>query len=381
LKIAHGSRTGGTPLKAIDERASALPEHFTPPPHPVALARVEYARLIDRLTEKSSEIRKLQGREKKAPHSSWFGDTKSSVRNELSASFDSVQEVLLSDMLYDYAGQFEKQSENLRMALTAEPGISGSHSGGGQADDGKARIVKIKIETYEQNISIIIQSIQSKFGAMGIELPESQILILLERIDFRDILRNVELYNIINSVMINMASSMTNNVNHNETERAYRDVHLLLWETINDNQMKYISRIRQVYMPRVQKAIAQADAETDATNRLLLADPAVPQKGELEDALRANSRTRKMAISYAALLKDQAARIASANRGVGETLSGALAVSASLDTGADLVRQIDRSRRKLELFAGMQAPVIEPFESDQEAHIFTDLTVRMRGMD
>jgi hypothetical protein len=107
----------------------------------------------------------------------------------------------------------------------------------------------------------------------------------------------------------------------------------------------------------------------------------VPQKGELEDALRANSRTRKMAISYAALLKDQAARIASANRGVGETLSGALAVSASLDTGADLVRQIDRSRRKLELFAGMQAPVIEPFESDQEAHIFTDLTVRMRGMD
>jgi hypothetical protein len=393
LKIAHGSRTGGAPLKAIDERASALPGHFTPPPYPDAVAKSDFARIIDQLIEKSSKVRRLQEREETAPESSWFGDTKSSIRKELSAAFESVEEILFVGMPYDYVGQFEKQSENLQQSkkeienlhleLPTDTQIPGPHMGGKRVrvDDSKTRMVKIKIDTYEKNISAIIQSIKLGFDAMGVDFSEFQISILLKRIDSRDILTSLKIFNVTDIVMIILISDMRYNIDNIDVIEIYYDVYLLLWETINYNQNKDIFRIRQGYMPRVQKVIARADEEISTINQLLEKDSGEVQKSELEEALRANLLNRQVAISYAKLLKVQAARIASANMRVVENLPAVYSVLTSVDNGADLISYVDQSRQYLDLLAGVQAPVIEPFESDREADVFADLTIRLRDMN
>ena len=357
LRIAHGSRAGGAPLRAIDENASALPRHFTPPPpHPAAMAKSDFAGIVEQLIEKSSEVRRLQEREKTAPYSSWFGDTKSSIREKLSATFVSVQEILFAGTLYDYVGQFEKQRENLHQS-------------------------KAEIDAYEQNISAITRSIQSRFDSIGIGLSDSQILIFLNRIDSRDILTFVELLNINKNTINLLNENMKNDINNSDVIRNNYDIYLLMLETIIYNQQIAISRIREAYMPRVQKVIAQAVEEIGITNRLLDKNPVEPQKSELEDALRASLLTRTMAISYANLLKDQAARIASAKMRAEENFRVAYAVLTNAGTSADLIFDVDQSRQDLDLLAGLQSPVIEPFGSDQEAQAFADLTVRLRGMN
>lgn len=355
--IAHGSRTGGAPLRAIDDHASALPGHFTPPPpHPAAVAESEFAGIVEQLIEKSSEVRQLQEREKTAPHSSWFGDTKSSIREELNATYESVQEILLAGTTYDYVGQLEKQREALRQS-TKETG------------------------TYEHNISIIVRSIKSKFEESGIELSDSQISVLLKRIDSRNILVSNELFNIIKIFMSLLVDDMRIDINNSNAIRVNYEVQLLLLGAINYNQQTDISRIRDAYMPRVQMAITQAVEETGAINQLLDKAPAEPQKSELEDALRASLLTRKVAISYANLLKNRAARIASANMRVAETLRVASSALTSANTSADLIRYVDRSRQDIDPLAGLQAPVIEPFKTDREADLFAELTVRLREMN
>lgn len=354
--IAHGSRTGGAPLKAIDERASALPGRFAPPPDLAAVAKSDFARIIDQLIAKSSEIRRLKKRKESAPNSSWLGDTKSSIQKELNAAFESVQGILFEKILYDYVGQFEKQKEN--------PGH-----------------LKNEIDTYEQNISTIVQSIKSRFITMGIDLSDSQITILLKRIDSRNILMSTDLFNVNDQLMRLLIDSMRMNINGFDINSIYYGIHLILLETIIHNEQNDISRIRQAYMPRIQKAIAHAVEEIGIINQLLDKAPGEPQKHELNESLRANLLTRKVAISYANLLKDRATRIASARIRAVETLQVANSILASTNTSADLILHIDQSRQKLSLLAIVQAPVIEPFESEQEADVFANLTARLREMN
>jgi hypothetical protein len=296
-------------------------------------------------------------------------------------------------MPYDYVGQFEKQSENLQQSkkeienlhleLPTDTQIPGPHMGGKRVrvDDSKTRMEKIKIDTYEKNISAIIQSIKLGFDAMGVDFSEFQISILLKRIDSRDILTSLKIFNVTDIVMIILISDMRYNIDNIDVIEIYYDVYLLLWETINYNQNKDIFRIRQVYMPRVQKVIARADEEISTINQLLEKDSGEVQKSELEEALRANLLNRQVAISYAKLLKVQAARIASANMRVVENLPAVYSVLTSVDNGADLISYVDQSRQYLDLLAGVQAPVIEPFESDREADVFADLTIRLRDMN
>ena len=64
-----------------------------------------------------------------------------------------------------------------------------------------------------------------------------------------------------------------------------------------------------------------------------------------------------------------------------ENFRVAYAVLTNAGTSADLIFDVDQSRQDLDLLAGLQSPVIEPFGSDQEAQAFADLTVRLRGMN
>ena len=89
---------------------------------------------------------------------------------------------------------------------------------------------------------------------------------------------------------------MKNDINNSDVIRNNYDIYLLMLETIIYNQQNAISRIREAYMPRVQKVIAQAVEEIGITNRLLDKNPVEPQKSELEDALRASLLTRTMSI-------------------------------------------------------------------------------------
>ena len=116
-------------------------------------------------------------------------------------------------------------------------------------------------------------------------------------------------------------------------------------------------------------------------DRHLDKNPGEPQKSTLKAALRANLLTRRVAISYANLLKNQASGIASAKMRVAETLRVANSVLTNVNGSADLIRHIDQSKQDIALLAGVQAPVIEPFGSDREAQAFADLTVRLRGMN
>jgi len=66
---------------------------------------------------------------------------------------------------------------------------------------------------------------------------------------------------------------------------------------------------------------------------------------------------------------------------VAETLWVASLVLTSANTSVDIIRYVDRSRQDINLLAGLQTLVIVPFNSDREADLFADLTVRLRKIN
>lgn len=317
-----------------------------------------------------------------APESSWFGDTKRSLTE---AQFDVFNEI---EVLLDSPGisQNRKNIERLREKINSErKNIAKLKeqqvvSIGSKRQKLEHRITAIekKITLYNNTIDNQKNMLKARLQSMGLLLDKRQIDVLLSRVDSDDIIKMSVIFDVLADItrqLMELSKEFNEDINQ---ARKYYGMHTVLLKLAITLQQNYINKVDQQYLPRIT-AIQNKTSQLGQQSKALLRSESNPtQRKVLQNNLKAQQLTLKVARLYAQQLETQKRKIQTARK---RALSDYLVAKNTFDTvklSAELIRLMKTNQASFNALMNIQIPDIIPFRSLEMQKKFEELSLMIK---
>jgi hypothetical protein len=217
--------------------------------------------VIDDL-EKGLEVsRKIE----KAPGFTIFGEDKASLRQEFDTVLDDIIDLLLDDNLLNYRKMIHQSEEKI---ATLEKDIlkyrerkivapTQSHLKTTKSEyDQKIKDAREAIEGYRTGIIETKMAMSQNFKELGINLTPAQIDVLLARVDGDDIIQMTLVMDVLKQITSQLLGIMQESNEELTQAKKYYGMHMVLLELVVYIQERFISKIENEYIPRIDQITA-----------------------------------------------------------------------------------------------------------------------------
>ena len=384
------SEPSGSMIESIINNVSEIGVNiknvFISPPDPVMELKKQGLYVIRSLEKYALDVIDLRKREKSAPDSSWFGDTKDSVREDLNEILEDLQNILLGDK-YDYIEQISNQDEHIKelkkeVAELQEKEMVALEEGN-LFRDGKDEIQeKIKsklddIKSYENNIEEIYTSVQERFKLLGIELSKETIETLMRRIDGNDVMQNVEVVNTVKQLIPVLTELMETS---KENKKKYYGVSVILREVIVFSQEQYLQKNRKIYLPKFDDMFIKVNRILENAKKNLSNEDDANRKKIYEINIEQNSLTINIINLHREVLGNQFSKVEDAMKNSMKDLLLAHNIYETAEASLAAMDLIKNSEKEFNAIMEMQVPEIVPFENEEMREKFYDMTKDVRAL-
>jgi hypothetical protein len=320
---------------------------------------------------------------KKAPDSSFFGEDKKSLKEDLNLILDKTLVLLEDESINDYSNKIEELNQKIseaknNIAKFREEKITAprDHMLNTTQDNYNKKIEqeRLIISRYKNEIKIIKKHFKERLDDIGIDLSTEQVNILLARVDADDIVQMSFTFNVLKKITNQLMQLTHESSEEIKQAKKYYGMHVVLLELVNYMQQKYIDTVHTVYIPKIDKIIANTiDTQNNAKKHIREENDPKRITG-FKNNIIALQLTLKTAKLYKTNLNDQILKVLSAQEVVRKDLRLSQNTYDTVEISADLLSVLKTSKNSFDALMSIQVPQIVPFENMQMQKKYQELS-------
>ena len=219
--------------------------------------------------------------------------------------------------------------------------------------------------------------LKRKLNNLGIKVTREQIRVLTSRVDGDDLSKTFAIFDVTKQISTSLGELIKTNSFDSKSTVKYYGVYVLLSELLAYSQKKYIERIDTLYL------IALENIEDDIKKSIDFTNEAIDNSSSKENIkiLRQNIDSNEFALEVADFYKDillnQRKQLESALEKTREQIDVAYSTYDTAAVSFNLLELINRSQDEFGKILNLQAPDIIPFENEQLANKFNEISVQI----
>jgi len=319
-----------------------------------------------------------------APEKAWFKTDKRDLREDIDEKLNDIMEYLTHDNLLSYKDEVASLQEKIterkkdillyREKKVGAPISSIVHKTKEDYDK-KIKEAKEDIKVYKNEIRIIRNALALNLANIGVNLNEKQIDILLTRVDGDNFIQMSLSMDILSQITEQLMQLMKESNEELEQAKKYYAMHLVSLELVVKIQQKYIDKLDNDYIPKINDIIKQADEMIVRTNVSLNQDNNSKRKLIYKKNMENQKFTLKVAVLYKKQMLNQKAKVRQAQRTAQENLKLSRNTYRTVLLSADLYDMMSEDQQIFNKVMAIQIPEIVPFENIQIQKKYKELTV------
>ena len=372
-------------ITGVSEFGVSIKNMFISPPDPIMDLKKQNLDLIRSVEKYVLDIIDLREKEIISPDSSWFGDTKESVREDLDEILEKLHNVLLGGE-YDYFEQISNQDKLIKelkedIAELQEKELTALEEGN-LFRDGKDDIqekIKSKLDditSYENNINEIYKAVQKRYKSLGIEISKETIETLMRRIDGNDVMQSVELVNTVKKLIPVLKELMETS---KENSKKYYGVSVILRELIVYSQKQYMQKNREVYLPEFNDMFESTNEILEEAKRNLVGDSDPNRMKMYKINIEQNRLTIDIINLQRKILNNQYNKVETAKKNSMKDLRLARNIYKTATASMNAMDLIQNTDKEFDAIMAIQVPDIVPFENEAMKEKFYIMTKEVRS--
>lgn len=318
-----------------------------------------------------------------APDSVWFGDDKKSLLNDQFDAFSEIEALLTSPAI----NQNRKNIERLKDKVTEERAdIASLKEKRVVATVEERSDLDKKIKKAQENITLYLDNIDYQKGnlrarlqEMGLSLNHGQIDALLSRVDSDDIIQMSVVYDVLADItkqLMELTQEFNEDINQ---ARKYYGMHVVLLKMVITMQQSYISKLEEVYLPKIDKIKADTQSVNKESRSLLKSERKSSQRSVLESNIKAQLLTLKVAQLYSNQLQKQKQKVSKALTAAKKDYRIAKNTFDTVKLSTELIRLMQTNQASFNALMNIQIPEIVPFKNIEMQKKFEELSVLLKG--
>ncbi len=339
--------------------------------------------VVDQLKEGTEYIDEL----KQAPDSAWIGKDKEDIREDLNALFDQIVKGLVGGDLMAYKEQMAdlkaKIAENNEAILSyrekriGAPESSTLYTTKSEYDK-KIAEAKAENKVLQNEMRIIKKQLRQNFADIGVQLSDAQLDVLLTRVDGDDIIQISLMMDTLKYITQQILHLMQESKEELTQAKRYYGMHQVLLELVVYIQQKYIDKVNNIYLPKIDKIIDDSKNMMLLTQRLRANEEDSKRSAVYAHNLEAQALTLKVAQQYEKDLVRSRDRMVEAQKVARANLMVSKNTYETVSLSADLYDLISESQQMFAEVSKIQVPEIVPFQNLQIQQKYQELTKRLK---
>jgi hypothetical protein len=304
---------------------------------------------------------------RQAPDNSWFGEDKKSLAIEFNALLDKTIVLLLADTrsmnCWDKQQQFQRAKIDMQQQITQihESLIAAS---GEQQIELEKKLLELtekisKMSTQQKNIK---NEMRLSLQQLGLQLTSEQLTMLFSRVDAKDILQMVTVFDAIKSIIQQLEKLMQTTSDNLIASKKYYAMYVVLSEMIVYIQNNYLSLINNDYIPGIEAIITKVKKIQKQTINLKNSSDSNRQK-VYKHNLSAQKLTTKTALLYLEHMQLQQKKIVKASQIAHKDLLLAKNTYETVQLSIELLTLLKSSRNAFQQMSQLQLPEIVPLKN------------------
>lgn len=342
------------------------------------------------LTGTLSDALSLRDRQEKLPASAWFGADRTSNARKIDELLDRALEILVQGQAGDLRRQaLELRTEIPKLRLEAD-GLRNQRISAPESSrlpwvrtrakiDERLSELDGEIADRERALSAVDAQLAEALRALGLQLDDRQIDVLLSSVTGDDLLQNAVVFANVRVVVEKLAELSREDRDNLEVNRRYSGLYLVLNDLLIHTREELVRKIDGEYKPRLGEIGKEAEAlRREALAKASQTGYSDAQKKSFALNAESNAMTLRVAELYMQLLDSQ-------RKGILDNLAD---LRRNRDLAENTYRTVRSSgdlrnliRSGLELFDSIHAlamPEILPFENEAIRREFEEINKRLK---
>ena len=342
------------------------------------------------LTGTLSDALSLRDRQEKLPASAWFGADRTSNARKIDELLDRALEILVQGQAGDLRRQaLELRTEIPKLRLEAD-GLRNRRISAPESSrlpwvrtrakiDERLSELNGEIADRERALSAVDAQLAEALRALGLQLDDRQIDVLLSSVTGDDLLQNAVVFANVRVVVEKLAELSREDRDNLEVNRRYSGLYLVLNDLLIHTREELVRKIDGEYKPRLGEIAKEAEAlRREALAKASQTGYSDAQKKSFALNAESNAMTLRVAELYMQLLDSQ-------RKGILDNLAD---LRRNRDLAENTYRTVRSSgdlrnliRSGLELFDSIHAlamPEILPFENEAIRREFEEINKRLK---
>jgi hypothetical protein len=314
----------------------------------------------------------------KAPASRFFGADKKSLGKAQVDVFKVIESLLSSPAISKNRQHIEILKEKIRdkkniISRYREERIVANMDE--RADyDKKIEKISANIKALSARIDDQKDILKKRFNASGLLLTDPQVDVLLSRVDADDIIKMSLVYDVLKDITAQLMGLTKESHENIAQARKYYGMHIILLKLVINMQDRYIKKLDEEYLPKIDLISKEARRLNEESTRLLATETQYNRKVLLHKNLKAQQLTLKVAKLYAQQLNQQKAKVKHAKALIIKDYKVAKNTYDTVKISADLIQLMQTNRTSFAALMDIQIPDIMPFENIAMQRKFEELS-------
>ncbi len=324
---------------------------------------------------------------KQAPDSAWIGKDKEDIREDLNALFDQIVKGLVGgdlmaykEQMADLKAKIAQNNEDIlsyREKRIGAPESSTLYTTKSEYDK-KIADAKAENKILQNKMRIIKKQLRQNFADIGVKLSDAQLDVLLTRVDGDDIIQISLMMDTLKYITQQILHLMQESKEELTQAKRYYGMHQVLLELVVYIQQKYIDKVNNVYLPKIDKIIDDSKNMMVLTQRLRANEEDAKRSAVYTHNLEAQALTLKVAQQYRKDLVRSRDRMVEAQKVARANLMLSKNTYETVSLSADLYDLISESQQMFAEVSKIQVPEIVPFQNLQIQQKYQELTNRLK---
>jgi len=319
----------------------------------------------------------------KAPDSAWIGSDKKDIRHDMDKVFNKIIDTLIDDDFLSYKKEINTLQQDIAsnkntIAFYREKKISAPAQSSIKTTkaDYAEKIEELKEENRgnERRIEQIKGRLIQQFSDIGVNLSAEQINVLLTRVDGDDIIQMALMMDVLKHITNQIMILMKENNEDLAYAKKYYGLHLVTLELVVYIQQNYINKVDNVYIPKIDTIMFEAQKMVAETKRLAAGEMSERRRSIYKKNIQTQELTAHVAELYRQDLITSKISMINAQRITKKNLQLARNTYKTVVLSADLYELISESQNMFSEVSRIQVPNIVPFENMQIQKKYYELT-------
>jgi len=319
----------------------------------------------------------------KAPESAWIGSDKKDLQEDIDKVFDRIIDTLIDDDFLSYKKEINILQQDITdnkntIAFYREKKISAPAQSSIKTTkaDYAQKIEELQEENRgnERRIEQIKGRLIQQFSDIGVNLSAEQINVLLTRVDGDDIIQMALMMDVLKHITNQIMALMKENNEDLSYAKKYYGLHLVTLELVVYIQQKYIEKVDNIYIPKIDSIMFEARKMTTETKKLAASEMSGRRRSIYGKNIQTQELTAHVATLYKQDLITSKISMLNAQKITQKNLQLARNTYKTVVLSADLYALISESQTMFSEVSKIQVPNIVPFENMQIQKKYYELT-------